>query len=175
MRAKFCPNLVDSRYPPASAHFGTALLLQVTLAAVVDGKGILMCAAFTAIEVRYRSDGMSRAAVLLDKLVSRHIQNGFVVGSVSEPCPICDLFERPWRTRIAGIGASSTNWKVLPCRFFFLSELTRLEGRITAAVRDQPDVFPEGSAQIKAIRTPLHLCNDETALASHELVTDMLS
>lgn len=58
---------------------------------------------------------------------------------------------------------------------FFLSELTRLEGRITAAVRDQPDVFPEGSAQIKAIRTPLHLCNDETALASLELVTDMLS
>lgn len=58
---------------------------------------------------------------------------------------------------------------------FFLSELTRLEGRITAAVRDQPDDFPEGSAQIKAIRTPLHLCNDETALASLELVTDMLS
>lgn len=153
MRAKFCPNLVDSRYPPASAHFGTPL---VTLAGVVDGKGILKCAAFTAI-VRYRSGGMSRAAVLLDKLVSRHIQNGSVVGNVSEPCPICDrndLFGRPWRTRIAGIGASSTNWKVLPCRLFFIGIDSRLEGRITTAVRDQPDNFPEGSAHKS--RRPAH-------------------
>lgn len=79
-----------------------------------------------AIEVRYRSDSMSRA--ILDKLVYCHTQNGFVVGNVSEPCPVA--IEAIYSNDLGG-HESPESERVQPTGKFFLvdcfaSELTNV-------------------------------------------------